>query len=343
MFERILCIQLRRIGDVLMTTPAVRELRRAYPQAEITFLTEPPSDQVFLHNPHLDAVELWPRKGGALEKLSWLLELRSRRFDLVVDFFSNPQSAIITRFTGAGRRIGFDFQGRRWAYTDRHGLKGLPPYTPSHKLALLSGLGISGSVDLIPEVNPGAEDRAYAERQLEELGVKPDDFLVGISPVSRQPYKVWPAEQFARLADVLIERYSAKILLLWGPGEESFVDRVRLAMHHQALPDYPIPSLLQMTALLEKVHLLVGNDNGPRHFAIARRTPTVGVFGKTEVESWTPPGQPLARSVFHDPGCRQSCSWPKCGLECLNDLSFESVERVVEQLIEVVLKDGKPV
>ncbi len=338
----VLLVQLRRIGDVLMTTPAVRALRSAWPEAHLSYLTEPPSHQVFQNSPRVDAVRLYPRNAGLWEHLRLMRDLRRERFDVVIDFFSNPRSAQLAWATGAPRRIGFDFPGRRWAYTDRISPAQGRRFAAEHKAALLGPLGIA-SGDLVPEIFLGAEQRDYAGRQIAGLGVREGELLVALCPVSRQPYKVWPAKHFARVADVLIERYGAKVLLFWGPGEESFIHAVRAGMAHAALPDYPVPDLLQMAALLERCHLYVGNDNGPRHFAIAVGTPTVAVFGRPFPENWTPPGQPLHRAVAFDPGCKAHCTYPRCAhLNCINAVPYGAVERAVESLLEHVLRDGHP-
>ena len=340
MFSSILLIQLRRIGDVLMTTSATRELRKTFPQARITYLTEAPSDQVLYGNPNIDEVMLWPRRKGLRRALATVREIRRKNFDLVVDFFSNPTSAMITGLSGAPRRIGFAFRGRRWAYTDPLPIVQLP-YSAQHKLGLLAPLGVQ-MASPAPEVFVGEAERGYAARQLDQLGVAPSDLLVAISPVSRRDYRVWPAAQYARLADVLIERYGAKVLFFWGPGEEHFVDAVRLEMTHQALPSYPVPSLMEMAALLERANLFIGNNNGPRHFAIAVGTLTVGVFGRGRPENWTPPGAIMHHTVEHDPGCKRDCTYPRCKLECIRDVTYAAVERTVENMLEELLKDGTP-
>lgn len=338
--DRILLTQLRRIGDVLMTTPAVAALREAHPEARITYLTERPSDRVFAHSPHVDEVLVYPQGVGA--RLGLLRALRQQRFDLAVDFFGNPRSALLTRLSGARRRIGWRFPGRAYAYTDAVPLPPVRQYAALDKAALLAPLGVRAA-DPQPRVYLGEAERDYARRQLDELGVRPGELLVAMCPVSRQPYKVWPARHFARAADILIERYAAQVLFFWGPGEEHFVDAVRLEMHHQALPTYPVPDLLQMAALLERAHLYVGNDNGPRHFAMAVGTPTVTVFGRPHPQNWTPPEAPLHRTVAHDPGCKDACTYPRCPhLDCINAVPYGAVEAEMESLLEVVLKDGIP-
>ena len=95
----------------MMTTPAVRLLRESYPNADLTFLTESPSDQVLKENPNLQEILLYRKPESLPESLRSFLNLRSRKFDCVIDFYGNPRSALMTRFSGAPMRIGFDFRG----------------------------------------------------------------------------------------------------------------------------------------------------------------------------------------------------------------------------------------
>ena len=240
----------------------------------------------------------------------------------------------MARASGAPRRIGFAFRFRRWAYTDAVALPEGLRYTPLDKAALLAPLGLALDSPAT-ELFPGEAERGEAERLLASLGVERGDLLVALMPVSRQPYKVWPLERFARLADRLIERHGAKVLMVSGPGEEGIVRAVRAAMRHEALPDYPVPSLPGLAALLERCRLYVGNDAGPRHFAIAVGTPSVGIFGRPFPENWTPPGDARHRTVAHDPGCKRACTFPRCDhLSCIRGVSEEAVQEATDALIE---------
>ena len=138
----LLLIQLRRIGDVMMTTPAVRALRKAFPEASISFLTESPSDQVYKNNAHLDQLLLYPKSNSILDRLKFYRRIRSQNYDCVIDFQGNPRTALLSRISGSGYRIGFDFKGRSWCYHRAIGLPTDSTYSAQHKMNLLEPLGV---------------------------------------------------------------------------------------------------------------------------------------------------------------------------------------------------------
>ena len=318
-----------------MTTPSIRMLRESFPEAHLAFLTESPSDQVLRENPYLDEILLF-RKGETLWKTqSFFRMIRQQQFDTVFDFFGNPRSALITRFSGAPIRIGFSFRGRSWAYTHPVKISEKVTYAAEHKSQLLKPLGISAK-DFRLDFFTGEKDQNYAADLFEKMGLLETDFVVSLSPVSRQPYKVWSLERFAEIADWLVERYKAKILFLFGPGEVHFIDSVRKAMTHPALPDYDIPTLSETLAILNKVDLHLGNDNGTRHFAVAGGTPTLAIFGRPWAANWTPPRQTLHRALEFDPGCKNKCMYPKCNLECLHGVTVEAVQSELEDMIKAI-------
>ncbi|MDI6736574.1 MAG: glycosyltransferase family 9 protein [bacterium] len=343
-FEGILLIQLRRIGDVLMTTPAVRAVKKRFPEAKITFLTEPPADEIFRHNPYVHEILLHNRKWGLKDSLMFIRGLRNRQFDLVIDFFGNPRSAQIAAFSGARHRIGFNFRGRTWCYTTKVALpadKNL--YAPLHKLSLLTPLGIEEK-DCRIEFFCSSTDHEYAQMITEKLGIDQDDFVVALCPVSRRQYRVWQPEKFAMVGDNLIERYGAKILFMWGPGEKYFIDQIKSRMKHpdKTLADDDIPTISQVRALFEKVSLYIGVDNGLRHIAITANTPTVTVFGQSNPYNWTPPESRRHQFVDYDPGCKNSCNLARCrDYQCITKVSETEYLTKIEGLIEELELDRK--
>lgn len=313
-----------------MTTPSIRALRHRFPQAKIVFLTESAGRQILENNPFLDEILIYPHAGDLIQKIKFILELRRYQWDIVIDFMGNPRSAFTSWITGAPQRIGFDFRGRRLFYNHVVSWPIIPRYAPQHKGLLLKALGIElESLSLDFPVTPA--DQFVAKKILDGLGVDSHDRVVSLSPVSRQPYKVWPAENFAQLADWMVETYSVQILFVYGPGEESFVEKTRNLMKHQALANYLPPSLSETRALFGKMILHVGNDNGPAHFAIAAAIPTVIIFGKPRAVNWTPPHSSQNLAVEYDPGCKQQCVYPRCPhLNCIRQVPLEAVREAVK-------------
>lgn len=311
-----------------MTTPSVRALRHALPNAEIHFLTQKPADLIFEHNRHVSRIITIPSRPSAGESIDIIKMLRAEKYSISIDFLGLPKTAMISRLTGASQRIGFHLRGRSLFYTNPVETPKEIVYSAEQKLQLLSALGIS-STDTTLDFPVSKTDQQAAGSILRSVDASASKPIISVSPVSRREYKVWPAENFAVICDYLIETFSAQILFVWGPGEYGFVKDVRDKMKCEALPDYPVPSISETVALFERVDLHIGNDNGPMHFAIAAGTPSIAVFGRPKAENWTPPGSLRNLSVEFDPGCKNSCHYPKCSLECLRKVK---PERVIEKI-----------
>ncbi len=333
--EKILCIQLKQIGDVLMTTPAVRSLAEAKPDREIHFLTQVPSNQILEFNPFVSKTVLYPPEQKFQQIRTLVKRLRREQYSIIIDFLGLPKTAVLSRLTGAPVRIGLKLRGRSPFYTHPVETPANPPYSAIQKSHLLSVLGIqSTNHDL--DFFSSEHDHRVAETVYSELKVEKEDLIVCVSPVSRRDYKVWPARKFAEICDWLVETYSAQVLFLWGPGEYGFIKAVRDKMKHSSLGDYDIPTIRETLALLEKADLHIGNDNGPMHIAIAARTPTVAIFGRPMLKNWTPPNSKKHLGIEYDPGCKSACFYPKCGLECINKVSVASVAEMIQRQIKQI-------
>lgn len=293
--ERILVIKLRATGDVVLATPVIENLKRRFPRARISFLTEEASADVLRWNPFLDdlivlPVRRWKRAGlrrSWREQARFYHNLRRKRFDLAIDLFGNPRSAVLTRLTGAPDRVGFAFRGRRLAYN----IVIEPPEQAGHEvlfhLESLEALDVPVATDRPEIAVPGTAD-ARAQSWLDD-NVPADRSVVGLNPGGGWPVKRWPPDRFGRLADALIDEYGVDVLVLWGPGEEGLAEEVADAMRNRPLV-LPAASLAELGAYLKRCRLLVSNDSGPMHMAAALNVPTVGIFGPTNPRAQGPWG-----------------------------------------------------
>ncbi|MXY48672.1 MAG: glycosyltransferase family 9 protein [Gemmatimonadetes bacterium] len=293
--RRILVIKLRATGDVVLATPVIENLKRRFPRARLSFLSEEASADVLRWNPLLDELIVLPlRRWGSLgirgswrEQARFYRNLRQRRFDLVFDLFGNPRSALLTWLTGAPERVGFAFRGRRHAYTTVVTPSGRPGHEVLFHLEALEALDIPVTTDR-PRVNVPGTAGGKAERWLREHA--PDArVLIGLNPGGGWAIKRWPPEFFGRLADALIDGHGVDVLVLWGPGEEGLVARVTGAMRNRPLV-LPETTLAELGAFLKRCGLLVSNDSAPMHIAAALNVPTVGIFGPTDPRAQGPWG-----------------------------------------------------
>lgn len=316
-----------------MTTPSVRKLKKSFPDSEVHFLTERPADEIYLHSPYVDKIVIHNPKMSFYEKIEFIKMLRKNHYDVVIDFFGNPTSGLYTFLSGCRKRIGLTKGIRKFYYTEFvSDSKG--QYSATSKTSLLEPLGVFAE-DYSLDFFISSSDREYAKKNLEKMGYNTEDFIVTISPVSRQPYKVWSGENFAAVCDYLIKYYEAKIVFIYGPGEIEFVKNVIENMKEPPPAILQgIPTISQTKAIFELAKLHVGNDNGPMHFAISAKIPTVAIFGRPKSQNWTPVSD-INYAVEYDPGCKSKCIFPKCKLECLKEIT---PKLVIEKLDKLILK-----
>lgn len=318
---KVLFIQFRQMGDILMTTPALRHFKAVFPGSEIHFLANRGPGQVLKNNPHVDRIVEADTRGF----LSLVRELRSARYDAAVDFMGSPRSARWTFLSGASIRVGISKPWRRLFYNRPVPIDPSPVYSPIEKLRLLSPL-IPGDrktalTPILPEIFPGPEDQAAARALFNRFNLTGKNKPVAFAPVSRRNYKRWPPVFFARVCDHLHRTRGLRFLPLFGPGEESQIEAVikasdfPAAFYYPAVPG-PFPAL---RIVMERCSFYFGNDNGIRHLAVAAGIPTAAVFGSPAPVYWTP-----------DDPRRHKTLW---GRDRVADIEPEKVLAMVESLI----------
>ena len=285
----ILILQLRRLGDVLMTTPMLRAIKGALPDAVVHVCVEPSSAPAVRHNPLADDVVI--AEPGA--RLGLLRRLRRARYDVVLDTLGTPATARLAFFSSAPIRIGWARRWRTAFYTHAIPPDTQPRYSAASKLALLEPLGIR-SDDCRIELFPTEEECGDAERYWSSLTLPGGARVVAFSPVSRRPRKVWPPERFAEVCDRWAERAGLRFLPVHAPGEEAQVERVIGALRRRDTAIWPGPRLTfgALVPLARRCAFYLGNDNGARHMAVAAGIPTASVFGPDDPAYWTPPDAP---------------------------------------------------
>ncbi len=276
-------------GDVVMATPGFRALRERFPDARLALQILPGLAPLLDGAPWFDEVlPLASHRKGTAALLREGRALRGRRFELGVCLPDSVSSALLMRAAGVERIVGY---GR--------GLRGVllhdsvpplsgddgSPYVPRerHVLGLVAALG-GRAEDVRLELFVTDGEQAEAEAALAAGGLAPDAPMAALAPgASYGSSKCWPAESFAEVADALSERGITPVLV-GAPSEREISERVVAAAKRGVLDLTGAISLGALKAVLRRARLLVCNDAGARHVAVAFGTPAVCLFGPTSVE-----------------------------------------------------------
>jgi len=336
--NRILVIKLRAIGDVLLSTPVVQNLRERFPLAQIDFLTDKFAEEVVVGNPYLSNVLTFDRKIDS--GVGIIGQVRKLNYDLIIDLFSNPRSAIITGLSGARFRAGFPFRWRKYAYNII-----IPPragniHNIDFNLDALRRLDIPvNHFQPYFPLDHRAKEFADAWIQKQQLGTPP---LVGLNPSGGWYTKRWGLEHYARLGDLIAERYRASIILLWGPGEEEDAVRIQQQMK---MPAHCVPksSLSQLGAIIQRCSFVVSNDSGPMHIAASLKVPTLGIFGPTNPRQQGPYGD-MHRWIRNEELDCLECGLTACpiGNVCMTQLDVDRVMAAFDALVSQFDKRIQP-
>jgi lipopolysaccharide heptosyltransferase II len=295
----VLLIRLRLIGDVVLSTPVIRALRRTFPTARLTYLVERDAAAVVSSNPHLDDVLVIERSRGlsrVLEDVRLAWRLRRRHFDVVIDMHGGPRSSWLAFATGAPQRIGYDITGRTWMYTRTvpRPRELRPRHSVLNQWDLLGA--IEGWQDTPPDpardavempLDPAADARIAA--RLRAAGVESHHELVLVHVSANNPFRRWPEPAFMELvAGLAGASPSRRIVLSSGPSDRTAARRIVSGARARLAPDVAARvldfgefDLMELRALIGRSRLFVGGDTGPLHVAATTATPVVAVYGPT--------------------------------------------------------------
>jgi heptosyltransferase III len=327
LIKRILVIKLRAVGDVLLSTIVLRNLRLGFPGARIDFLTEPPARDILASSPDVDGIEIFDR--SSMSGLDLIRHIRGNRYDLVIDLFGNPRTALVTRLSGASHRVGFRFRGRTYAYNIVVEPRGGLVHNTQFNLDAIEAIGVEIQ-DRNVYFHFAPSDEAYVDGFLSSLS---DKFVVALNSGGGWYTKRWSLERFAELGDRMAEEFGATIILTWGPGQRDEAKQVAgLMKQTPVLP--PATTLPQLGVLLKRASLVVTNDSGPMHIGAAVGTPVLGIYGPTNPALQGPYG--TQHSVVRKEGLDcLGCNMTTCpiGHPCMKELTVDVVLQAVRDLI----------
>jgi lipopolysaccharide heptosyltransferase II len=335
--RKILFIRIDRIGDMVLSTPAIRSLKSRYPQARLTVLASPSNHALLPLDPDVDEILVFepPSIRNSSKVLRLLRRLRRSGFDAVVDPLASHdlKTALIAFFTGAPLRVGFAGGGREVFFSS-----GMPAADPDRHvvdltLDLVMRLG-AAAPQRAPRIVLASPETARARAWLKNNNPE-DRPVVGVHPGAYYPSQCWPTEYYAALATALQRDLRCRVVLIGGPADRVWIDQIRRSSG-ESLAVYQAADLRQAAALMSQLHVMVCNNSGPLHLAAAFDVPTVSFMGPTNAARWWPVG-PMHR-VLRVPdlnclGCERGVC-PRGTLECLRRIHPVAAVAEVIRLLE---------
>lgn len=290
--RRIAIFRALFLGDLLCAVPALRALRRRFPQAQITLIGLAWARQVVERLPYVDRLVPFPGYQDIAEvpyeperTRAFLAAARAEGYDLAIQMHGD--GSVSNGFVAElGARISLGYR----CGTDSRLTTSLPYRPDEHEvlrwLRLVGVLGAqAGDARLEYPIAPMARARAAALLAAAPALHGP---LIGLHAGAKDPARRWPAERFAALADALVDRYAARIVLTGADSERPITAAVRRAMRSPALDLAGATDLCAFAAAIGAMDLLVTNDTGASHLAAASGTRSVVLFGPTRPQCWAP-------------------------------------------------------
>ncbi len=365
--QRILIIKPDHLGDVLLATPAIQYLRHRHPYATLVAMVGPWASFILRDTPALDALLPFPFPGfdrsthrQPLLAPYWQLfvaakRLYAGRFDVAIILRDDHWwGAAMAMLAGIPCRVGYEIPACCPFLTTA-----LPWHPDQHvtvqgihlAAAVASDLPIPASIESKGEIyhylplvyTPTKDDQAWATTWLHQHGIVPDKGnapLVVLHPGTGGATKLWLTKQWAAVCQTLRTRYGVQVVVTGGPGEEALVQEL---CH---LLDPPPPTMVgeasvgQLTALLGKAALVMGVDSGPLHLAVSQRTPTLHLYGPSNIKRFGPWGEPnrhlaITSSLWCSPcGVFDHCPRQTHPPACMGQISVMQVTDAAEMLLE---------
>ncbi|MDJ0868129.1 MAG: lipopolysaccharide heptosyltransferase II [Myxococcota bacterium] len=331
--ERILVRGPNWAGDLIMATPGFRALRSAYPEARIALHVRAELRPLIQGSPWFDrllSVASYHR--GPVAQLREGLGLRRGRFDLGLCLTDSFSSALLMRFARVDRVVGYAGQGRSRLLDLALPAPGLVA-RERHVLGLVEALGCPSRGTRLELFATGSQTRRGAAL-LEAHGVGDEEVLVALAPgASYGSSKLWPLEHFAAVGDALADS-GARVLLVGSPAETPLARRVAARMRAPAVDLTSQLDLGLLKVVIGRSRVVVCNDAGARHVAVALGVPCVVLFGPTSLAK-TNLNLERVRALAADVGCRP-CYQRRCPIDhrCMTRLDPARVTRAARSALE---------
>lgn len=276
---KILVIQKKMLGDILMTSVLFEVLRKKYPEAELHYLIEKKYTQIVENHQNINKIIYFDSFGTMLKNI------RAEKYDIIIDAYAKVETALISWLSGTKKSISFFKKYTKPFYThtiDRAGELKFPLLSTAleHRLKLLLPLGIEIAEEF-PKIYISEQEKKEVKELLNHLNIK-DKKMIMMSAFGSCPEKTYPIKYMAKVIDCIAENTDAKILCNYLPSQkEDFLKLYELLSgnaKNQVVKDFDTKNLRQYIAVLEKCEMLIGNEGGSTNISKALGVPTFSIY-----------------------------------------------------------------
>ncbi|MGB8952221.1 MAG: glycosyltransferase family 9 protein [Candidatus Aminicenantales bacterium] len=336
--KKILLIRLRRIGDIVLTTPAVALLKNKLPGSSLAYVVEEPYQRLVEGNPCLDQIIVIEKKQAARDFYRFLRQIRAEGYDAVIDFHGGPKAFWMTFFSRAKVRIGYQTKYKSFIYTiriPRRRSEG-PMHSVENHINLVRALGLNGHEDppaslFLP--HPRREETDRINNFLERKNLSESRTVI-LHVGAGNKFRDWGVTNLVELITLLTSLPQVKVVLIGSEEDKKAEEEIVKKCSPPPLSLVGELNLMELKQLISRAALFVGPDSGPMHIAASTSTPIVAYFGPT-LPAHFAPWQAKAILLEKDIPCRP-CRQRKCPSEdfrCLRTIRAEDVFNACRQFL----------
>jgi lipopolysaccharide heptosyltransferase II len=340
--KKILFIRIDRIGDLVLSTPALKALKQTFPRSQVVVLASLSNHSLLLHNPYVDKVFVYDHTMRLRDRMRIIRQLRAYRFDLAIDPYTDYElrTALIAFLSSAKKRVGYPSYGRELFFNVNAPKVVKDKHFIDLTLDVLKPLGVN-SKGKKPEIFLTEDERKWARKWLTARGGG-KRAIVGLHPGGHYETQRWLPERFADVAYQLKKNEDYNVIIFGGAGDEGLVGYIRSMTNAEVLT-YVADDLRRFAALLCSCCILICNNSGPLHMSVALDIPTISFMGPTDKDRWVPIGDIHRVLRIDDLPCI-GCNLGYCETSTHDCMSLITSSMVIENVKDILgsntLTDG---
>ncbi len=289
---KILLINIKYLGDLIVSTPGIRALRKHEPNAQIVFLLRKGYEEVLAYNPNVDKIISFDAgmKGNSgfnkiIEGIKFIKKIRNEKFNVVISMHPGDRTAFWAWFSGAKIRIAplkqsFSFLFNRKVKVDEDSISYLDYYNKI--IEEYTGSIESTQTDFFTSI----DDEQWANQFFNENGITENNKIIAIHPGASEPTKIWPADNFIELINKLEKNKNVRIVLVEGPQDKFICENINSKFTGNEVVNFSSTNISKTCALLKRCNLLITHDTGTRHLAVAVKTPVLALVPEDNLSFW---------------------------------------------------------